>query len=71
MKFTLKAARHYAGKTQTQLAAELGVSKQTIHEWENGIRAVKTIYLPAIARATGVPVDCIILPLIITKGNKN
>lgn len=71
MKFTLKAARHYAEKTQIELAEELGVSKQTVHEWENGIRAVKPIYLPAIAKATGVPVDCIILPLLITKGNNN
>lgn len=67
MKLTLKAARVNAGLTQTEFADALGVSKMTVFEWENGKRRVRPVYMPLIARVTGVPVDDIILPTVITK----
>ena len=47
---TLEAARVNAGYTQEQAASNLGVSRSTIINWENG----KTI--------PGIPLDCIFLP---------
>lgn len=70
MKMTLKAARVNAGLTQTEFADALGVSKMTVFEWENGKRRVRPVYMPMIAQVTGVSVNDIILPAIITKSNK-
>lgn len=70
MAVTLKAARVNANLTQTEFAQALGVSKMTVCEWENGKRRVKLVYLPLIAKVTGIPVDDIILPTVITKSNK-
>lgn len=70
LKITLKAARVNAGLTQTEFADALGVGKMTVCEWENGKRRVRPVYMPLIARVTGVPVDDIILPVVITKSNK-
>lgn len=69
-KVTLKAARVNRGLTQSQMADEMGVSKMTIMCWENGLRAVKPGYLPAISRVLGCPMDCIILPKVITKSHR-
>lgn len=70
LKITLKAARVNAGLTQTAFAEALGVSKMTVCEWESGKRRVRPVYMPLIAGVTGVSVDDIILPAIITKSNK-
>lgn len=67
MKMTLKAARVNAGLTQTEFADALGVSKMTVFEWENGKRRVRPVYMPLIAQVTGVSVNDIILPTVITK----
>lgn len=67
MKLTLKAARVNAGLTQTEFAEALGVSKMTVFEWENGKRRVRPVYMPMIAQVTGVSVNDIILPTVITK----
>lgn len=67
MKLTLKAARVNAGLTQTEFADALGVSKMTVLEWEKGKRRVRPVYMPMIAQVTGVSVNDIILPKVITK----
>lgn len=67
MKLTLKAARVNAGLTQTEFADALGVSKMTVLEWEKGKRRVRPVYMPMIAQVTGVSVNDIILPTVITK----
>lgn len=70
LKITLKAARVNAGLTQTAFAEALGVSKMTVCEWESGKRRVRPVYMPLIAQVTGVSMNDIILPVIITKSNK-
>lgn len=59
---TLEAARVNAGYTQEQAASNLGVSRSTIINWENG----KTIPgIPSIHKMSqlyGIPFDCISLP---------
>ena len=69
VKMTLAAARVNRGMTQTDLAAEIGVSRQTVLDWENGKRAVRPVNLFAICSALGVTVDDILLPEVTTKSS--
>ena len=41
----MAAARIAKGLTQKELAEKMGVSRQTVLEWENGKRQIKTAYL--------------------------
>lgn len=61
-KITLEAARVNAGLTQSQLAKEMGVSRQSVFDWENGKREMKTAYVYAFCQLTGFSVDDILLP---------
>lgn len=49
--------RRSQGLTQVQLAEILGVSQQTIHSFEKGIRRVPTSALPTIARTLAVSLE--------------
>lgn len=53
----IRAAREYAGLSRAGLAAELGMSSETIGRYERGewIEPPKKPTLQAIARATRVP----------------
>ena len=51
----LYLARDWAGLTQTDLASEMGVSRRTIVNAENGTKAPRRPTLAAWALATGVP----------------
>ena len=62
-KITLAAARVNAGLTQEQLANEMDVSRQTVIDWENGKREMKTAYLYLFCRITGFTEDDILLPI--------
>ena len=37
----LKAIRKKAGKTQRQVAQEIGVSRRTVESWESGARTMR------------------------------
>lgn len=65
-KITLEAARVNAHLTQAQLAEKMGVSRQSVIDWENGNREMKTVYLHAFCYVTGFSPDDILLPLITT-----
>ena len=55
MRITLKAARINAGfKTQEDAAKSIGVKKDTIYKWENGINLPNIKYIPIIEKAYGV-----------------
>lgn len=62
-KITLAAARVNAGLTQEQLANKMDVSRQTVLEWENGKREMKTAYLYMFCGITGFSEDDILLPI--------
>lgn len=49
----IRERRLQLGKTQTQLAVELGLSKQTISHWEAGIWAPEMAKLMSVAEALG------------------
>lgn len=59
MRHRLRIAREYAGYSQGQLAAAIGVSPNTIGNAETAKVEVRKIVLNAWAMACGVPVDWI------------
>lgn len=52
----IKAARRKVGLTQTELAGKLGISFQSIAQWENDLRNPKLETLQKIASALNIPV---------------
>ena len=65
-KITLEAARRNVGLTQLELAEKMGVSKQSVFDWENGKRRMKPAYLYLFCSITGIGEDDILLPEITT-----
>lgn len=53
----LKALREREGLTQKQLAAELGVTCETVKNWENGKRPMKSDIITALVRKFKVTSD--------------
>lgn len=66
-KITLKAARVNLGYTQEQLAEKLGVSRESVLNWENGNSEIRPVYLFALAHLTGISEDDFLLPNESTK----
>lgn len=64
---TPAAARVNAGLTQTELAEKMGVTKQTVINWEKGYIVMGVAQLCLLADITGVPKDYIFLPNNSTK----
>ncbi len=62
-KITLEAARVNTGLTQADLAEKMGVSRQTVLDWESGKREMKTAYLYMFCGITGFSEDDILLPI--------
>ena len=60
MAITLKAARVNAGLTRTEAAARIGVSPDTLANWERGKTAPSAIKLPAIESAYGIAYEQLI-----------
>lgn len=59
----LRAARVAKGLTQEELSKEMGVSRETVIDWENGKREMRTPYFRLFCLITGFEEDEIILPL--------
>lgn len=59
---TLEAARVNAGYTQEQAASNLGVSRSTIINWENGKTIPGIPSMHKMSQLYGIPLDCIFLP---------
>lgn len=66
VKIPINAARVAAGLTQEELAEKMGVSRQTIINWETGKQEMKTLYLYAFCHITGFSEDDILLPKMST-----
>ena len=56
----LRELRNQSGLTQNEIASKLGVSGQTILNWENGIYEPKINQLIQLADLFGVTVDYLI-----------
>ena len=63
-KISLASARVNAGMTQENVAKEVGVSKNTIVNWENGKVEMKPAQFKMYCEVVGAPEDVIILPKI-------
>lgn len=61
-KITLAAARVNKGMTQAEVAQELGISKRTLGNWENGVTMIDALSLVTLGEMYGVPIDHIFLP---------
>ena len=60
LKISLKAARVNANLSQKQAAEKLGISNNTLSDWENGTRFPKVDKIPEICALYGVAYDNII-----------
>lgn len=60
---TLKSARVNAEMTQKEAAKNLGVTVQTIVNWEKGLQEPKLSQARMIATLYNVPLDYIFLPM--------
>ena len=63
-KISLASARVNAGMTQENVAKAMGVSKNTIVNWENGKVEMKPAQFKMYCEVVGAPEDVIILPQI-------
>lgn len=56
----MRAAREKAGKTQQEIADEVGVTQPLIHKWESGDGFPRTEDIRRVAKAYGVKPDQLI-----------
>lgn len=56
----MKTARERAGKSQAQIAAELGVTQPLIFKWEHDISHPRTEDVRRVAKAYGIRLDLLI-----------
>lgn len=66
LQISLAAARVNAELTQTNVAKKMGVSKQTIVNWENGRIIPKQAQLEMMCRIYNIALDNIFLPSKLT-----
>lgn len=68
LEINLKACRANAELDQTQMAEILGVTKQTIGNWESGKSEPNVTQLREISRLSGIPISYIVVKKSITNG---
>jgi len=61
-RITMAAARVNKGLTQEELAAQLGVTRNTYNSWETGRAEMKTAYFIAFCQIVGFNTSDIIMP---------
>ena len=61
-KMTMAAARKNKNLTQQQVADLMGVSRQSVADWESGKKDMRPAYLMAFSKITEVDEDDILLP---------
>lgn len=55
--YRIAAVRGEVGESQADLAAALGVKREMVNYWENGVRPIKADMIVAIAKKYGVSAD--------------
>lgn len=61
-KIYLKSVRINAGYTQQEWAKKLGVSKDTVLNWENGKTEPTISQIRTMSELSGIPMDFIFVP---------
>lgn len=59
---SMKAARINAGLTQLELAKIIGVTRNTVANWETGKTEPSVVQLRKLSELSGVPLDFIRVP---------
>lgn len=67
LQISLAAARVNAGFTQTDVAAKMGISKQTIVNWEKGKIIPKPAQMEMMCKIYNISLDNIFMPSGLTK----
>ena len=67
LQISLAAARVNAGMTQEDVAKRMGISKQTVVNWEKGKVVPRIPEMEMLTRMYGIPGDNIFLPCYSTK----
>lgn len=67
LQISLAAARVNAGMTQEDVAKQMGVSRITVINWENGKTVPGIPEIEMMAKLYGIPQDFIFLPCYSTK----
>ena len=62
LQITLRAARVNAGYTQEEVAKKMGVTKQTVLNWETGRNKLRIPEMHMLSKLYKIPMDNIILP---------
>ena len=65
---SLRECRERAGMTQELVAERLGVSRQAVSKWENGVADPSTANLVALAELFGVDVGDLLRGIALNKG---
>lgn len=63
LKINLKACRANSNMDQSEWAKNIGVSLNTISNWENGKGEPSLSQLRIISELSKIPMDCIIMPI--------
>lgn len=58
-KISLKAARVNANLTQSEAAKKIGVTRDTVCNWENGKSSPSVVQFKTIEQVYGISYDCI------------
>lgn len=69
-KVSLKAARVNANMLQSDVAEKLGVSKESVANWENGKTAPRSTTLVRLCNLYEIPIDAIFLPIRFDKNER-
>ena len=59
----IKELREAAGLKQTELAASMGVFKTVLSNWESEVALPRARDIPYLARALGVTIDELFVPI--------
>lgn len=59
MKFTIKQARQYSGKTQKEMAKELGVALPTYRDYEHGKYFMRMDRAEKFSEIVKIPIESI------------
>ena len=59
MKFTIKQARQYSGKTQKEMAKELGVALPTYRDYEHGKYYMRMDTAEKFSKIVEIPLESI------------
>ena len=71
MKFTIKQARQYSGKTQKEMAKELGVALPTYRDYEHGKYYMRMDTAEKFSKIVKIPLESIFFTIKLHESTSN